>query len=336
MPTSPIAYPGSKWSTSRTPPLPRSPVASTAGPSRWLAIAGTHAYVADGFPSGLQVVDISNPASPAIVGSVSFSDAAMGVAVAGTHAYVAAHSSGLQVVDISNPASPVIVGGVDTPGAAFGVAVAGNHAYVADWTSGLQAVDISNPASPVIVGSLDIPGAAYGLAVAGTHAYVAEPAVGLEVVDISNPSSPAVVGSGGTPAAGYRVAVAGTHAYVAAGLRGLVILPSQCGEPTAVQLSTPHSAPHRLAQNRPNPFQGDFGTTAIGFELAHRSRATLRVFDTSGRLIRLLLDETLEPGQHEAFWDGRDGRGKAVASGIYFYRLNAGEFVQRHPLVRVR
>ena len=78
------------------------------------------------------MIDITNPASPQIVGSVDTPGYAYGVAVSGTYAYVADCDSGLQVIDITNPASPQIVGSVDTPGSAYGVAVSGTHAYVAD------------------------------------------------------------------------------------------------------------------------------------------------------------------------------------------------------------
>jgi hypothetical protein len=77
----------------------------------------------------LEVIDITNPPSPYIVGSMHVH--ASDVAVSGDYAYVA--GSGLKVIDITNPASPQLVGGVDTPGyVAVGVALSGGHAYVAD------------------------------------------------------------------------------------------------------------------------------------------------------------------------------------------------------------
>jgi hypothetical protein len=399
----------------------------TPGGGHGVAVAGTHAYVADRSGSGLQVVDISNPASPAIVGSVDTPGDAWGVGVAGNYAYVADYDGGLQVVDISNPASPAIVGSVGTPDYAFGVAVADNHAYVADRLSGLQVADISNPASPAIVGSVDTPGVALGVTVAGTHAYVADYESGLQIVNISNPALPVIVGSVDTPGEAYGVAVAGIHVYVADSGAGLQVILAQCAEPTSVEISSFEATPvpgaillswstsfefdhvgfhvHRstvaegayelvtpevieppgpyrfldsdvsvgttyfyrleamdrtdgraffgpvvvrmeapsaiglrdwLGQSHPNPFRGESERTAIRFELAGRTRATLEVFDASGRLVRLVLDETLEAGEHAGFWDGRNARGEAVGSGIYFYRLEAGEFSETRSLVRLK
>ena len=86
----------------------------TPGGAQGVTVSGTHAYVADR-SFGLQVIDISNPQSPARVGSVDTPGDAWGVTASGTHAYVADRSSGLQVIDISSPQSPAIVGSVDTP-----------------------------------------------------------------------------------------------------------------------------------------------------------------------------------------------------------------------------
>jgi hypothetical protein len=199
-----------------------------------VVVVGEHAYVAAS-ASGLQVIDITSPTSPEIVGSVDTPGGAKGVAVAGTHAYVADGPippelrSRLQVIDISDPTAPQIVGSVDTRYAINDVAVAGTHAYIADADSGLQVIDISEPASPEIVGSVDTPGIAYAVALAGSHAYVADGTYGgLQVIDISNPTSPRMVGSVKTPDWAKAVTVAGNLVFVADADSGLQIFPSQC------------------------------------------------------------------------------------------------------------
>ena len=94
---------------------------------------------------GTVMIDITNPASPAIVGSVDTPADASGVAVAGDYAYVADDFSGLRVVDIANPESPVIVGSVDNvdyPEYTDNVSVANGYAYVTSSEGVLQAIDI--------------------------------------------------------------------------------------------------------------------------------------------------------------------------------------------------
>jgi hypothetical protein len=91
------------------------------------------------------------------------------------------------------------------------------------------------------------------------------------------------------------------------------------GALTGVDESSP-SAPlvSQLLQNRPNPFNP---RTEIVFDLARDGLTRLAVFDAHGRMVRLLVDQALNRGRHEAQWDGLDQSGRAAASGVYFYRL---------------
>ena len=109
----------------------------------WVAVSETHAYVV-GWNSGLQVIDISTPSSPVIVGSFYDPSLPGAVAVSGTHAYVTT-GVGLQVIDISSPVSPVIVGSLATPGIATDLGVSETHVYVADSESGIQVVNRQCP-----------------------------------------------------------------------------------------------------------------------------------------------------------------------------------------------
>ncbi len=83
----------------------------------------------------------------------------------------------------------------------------------------------------------------------------------------------------------------------------------------------------------PNPFNP---STALSFVIPYGQHVDLSIYDSSGRLIRALLDQALEPGPHVAYWDGKDDRGVGVASGVYFARLEVGAAVARHKLVLVR
>lgn len=84
----------------------------------------------------------------------------------------------------------------------------------------------------------------------------------------------------------------------------------------------------------PNPFNP---TTTIAYDLAERRAVTLAVYDVSGRRVRTLVDgESTGPGRYERVWDGRDDGGRSVASGVYFYRLDAGGFAETRRMVLVK
>ncbi len=89
----------------------------------------------------------------------------------------------------------------------------------------------------------------------------------------------------------------------------------------------------RLAQARPNPFNP---STTIRFTLETGGIAEIDVFDPSGRLVTGLASGFYSAGIHETSWDGRDAEGRPVASGVYFYRLRAGDVVETRRMVLVR
>ncbi len=78
----------------------------------------------------------------------------------------------------------------------------------------------------------------------------------------------------------------------------------------------------QLAQSRPNP---GVGATLIRYALpADAARATLAVYDLSGRRVRTLVDGPVPAGAHEALWNGLSDSGHPANTGIYFYRLTVG------------
>jgi len=89
-----------------------------------------------------------------------------------------------------------------------------------------------------------------------------------------------------------------------------------------------------LEQNYPNPFNP---STSIRFSVPGSAgegvRVKLEVFNLRGQRIRCLLDETCEPGDHVVHWDGRSQNGESVQSGVYLYRVAAGEFSSVRKMV---
>lgn len=88
-----------------------------------------------------------------------------------------------------------------------------------------------------------------------------------------------------------------------------------------------------LSQNYPNPFNP---RTTIAFSLAQRANIRVAVYDVNGALVRTLANESRAPGAYELTWDGRDDGGRQVASGVYFYRLTAGNFTQTKKMVLLK
>ncbi|MBU8923301.1 MAG: M6 family metalloprotease domain-containing protein [Bacteroidales bacterium] len=88
-----------------------------------------------------------------------------------------------------------------------------------------------------------------------------------------------------------------------------------------------------LRQNYPNPFNP---TTRIVFAIGQSSNVSLRIYDVAGRLVRVLLNEKRDVGRYEEVWNGLDDRSGIVSSGVYFYRLIAGDQVRTRKMVLMR
>jgi hypothetical protein len=88
-----------------------------------------------------------------------------------------------------------------------------------------------------------------------------------------------------------------------------------------------------LFQNHPNPFNPN---TSIQFYIPRREQVSLKVYDVSGKLVRTLVDDRLDGGSHTYIWDGKNNRGKAVASGVYFYMLRSDSIRKARKAVLLR
>ncbi|MBW7996472.1 MAG: alpha/beta fold hydrolase [Candidatus Glassbacteria bacterium] len=87
-----------------------------------------------------------------------------------------------------------------------------------------------------------------------------------------------------------------------------------------------------LGQNVPNPFNPST-TVSFTVPVGPSHAVSLKIFDLRGKLIRTLVNELKETGTHQVIWDGTDESGRKVASGVYLYRMKAGEFVQTRKMV---
>ena len=88
-----------------------------------------------------------------------------------------------------------------------------------------------------------------------------------------------------------------------------------------------------LSQNFPNPFNSD---TVFRFELPQSGAVELTVFNIAGQQVATLVQGQREAGSYTLRWDGRDEGGKGLASGVYLYRLRAGEQVETRKLLILR
>jgi hypothetical protein len=133
--------------------------------------------------------------------------------------------------------------------------------------------------------------------------------------------------SGLTDTLDRALAVSGTNLFVGTSANGVWRRP--LSEITSVrQFSTEVPLHFELAQNYPNPFNP---TTTIVFSLPSRSFVSLKVFDAIGKEVSTLVSEELVVGTYSQQWDAT-----GLSSGVYFYRLHAGAFIETKRLLLLK
>jgi hypothetical protein len=88
-----------------------------------------------------------------------------------------------------------------------------------------------------------------------------------------------------------------------------------------------------LGQNYPNPFNP---TTTISFSIPQRSNVRLDIYDILGKQVATLVNESREAGNWNVEWNGLNRNGQHIASGVYFYRLEAGSFTSVKKMVMLK
>ena len=98
--------------------------------------------------------------------------------------------------------------------------------------------------------------------------------------------------------------------------------------------SEPAGEPDRpqVRQNAPNPFNSQ---TVISWFLMRQGPAQVEVYSLTGQRVAVLHQGPKKAGVHRVHWDGRDDRGRPLASGVYLYRLSTDENVQTRKLTLV-
>lgn len=197
-------------------PNPTSTLSTISSGGSTPRVVGNYLYVNNASTNTFKVVDVSNPSSPSVVGSVGVGSLPGGLAISGNYAYVANYNSNsLSVIDISNPSSPSIVSTTSVGTNPQGIFLSGNYLYMANQGgNSMTIVNVSNPAAPSVVSTTSIGTTPAFVAVSGNYAYVTCFSSNMYVLDVSNPASPTVAATLNVGSGSENISISGTKAYV--------------------------------------------------------------------------------------------------------------------------
>ncbi len=293
-----------------------------------IQIEGNIAYLASQ-TEGLIILNISNLNEISEIGYYESQGDALTLFIKGNFAYLTYGTIGLRIVDISNIGDPVQVGFYDTPGLCNGVYVTENYLFLADGHNGLLIIDLSNLDSINQVSQYKEDSLNFSIKqviVANNFAYLADRGFGVRILDLSDILLPKQVGYYKIDQGSNKICLAGNRIY-SINENGLTILKNDLitnMKNETKSLPTQYS----LSQNYPNPFNP---STMIKFGIPKESNVTLEVYNLLGQEVTQLVNQQLKAGYHEVEFNNSN-----LTSGIYFYRLQAGEFADTKKMLLLR
>jgi hypothetical protein len=296
-----------------------------------ITIIGDYAYVF-GYNPEACLFSLLNPEAPVLVDSILEVDSPI-LAVSDGLLYVARVMSvstiRFTVYNVANPASPQVVGVCQFPTHAFydyisDITVAGDYAFLAAPQSGMYTIDISNPSSPYQAAWVGMP--CRVLISSGNVLFRAEESR-ISMLDLSeNPLNPTCVGYYATDEVLYDMHIVNEYLLTVSSSQFRVY---QC-DGLSVTPSQPEIVPYEFALYPcyPNPFNS---STVLRFSLPQTEHTKLVIYDITGREVRILVDEVVDAGVHQVFFDGL-----TLSSGVYFAQLKIGHNVKMEKLVLLK
>jgi len=201
------------------------------GYAKGVHASGSRAYVAE-WGSGLQIIDASDPLSPAIIGSVE-TNHGNDVVVVGEQAYVVGSGSGFNIIDISNPSDPTIIGSKEIKNSqqlfldenkvyiktSYAYAIP-SHGVIRGY--GLVVLDISEPSNPMTLSNQTM-AYDYNLCASGDAVYISGHTE-LKILDYKELTNPIELGSLSIPGGANGIYLSGKTVYMAGGYSGFQII----------------------------------------------------------------------------------------------------------------
>jgi len=302
----------------------------TDGSVRDIKIVGfQYAFIADG-SKGLKVLDFSDLTQISLVLSKP-TGVANTIEIKDNYLFVANENKGIKVFNISDPINIVQIDSLDLPGSEFDISLSDSLLFVASNDYGIRIFNVSNPYDISEISNFKTKGYAIGVSTVGNFVYASCREKGVRIIDVSNPKEPIEAGYFLTTGTAFSSTPKDNLLFISdKGGRGLTVVANSILTGIEEEKNFAEISDYALMQNYPNPFNP---TTVINYVIPIESQITLKLFDILGNEVATLIDETKDAGVYS--YELSSNKLK-IASGVYIYRLIAGDFVKSKKLVLVK
>jgi hypothetical protein len=229
----------------------------------------------------------------------------------------------LWIVDITDPAHPNPLGNWYNMQFEEAVSISGNYAYLIGGSPELKIISITNPNNPAMVGQFYTNVYTYCLETTAGYAFLGT-LEGLDIVNVFDPTNPSLTDIYNTPSSARGISVSGANIIIA----NETCLMNLRFAPNAIESEQPIPGEFSLSQNYPNPFNTQ---TTIQYFLPTQSDVTIDIFDILGCKVETLAKGKKPAGAHHSVWDA-----SGQPSGIYFYKIKAGDKVETKKMVLMK
>lgn len=263
--------------------------------------------VANAQHAGIEVFDISDPASPQLLSFVNGLPERCYLESGGPH--------GPQVVCL---------------GGGYGVEPVGEFVYFFNPSVGLVTADFSDLTNPTVNFDSTNLHSGYLFAHHGNTLLQAN-YIWIHSYDIQNPQSPIYFEATSLSGVVFDLQVYSDYLYVA---NHYGLWTYHIG--TAVAVDDVNDAlPNAfgISQNYPNPFNAG---TVIDYAVDRHSQILIEVYNILGQKVKTLVNENKMPGRYRAEWDGNDAKGSPVASGVYLYKIKSDNFAETRKMLLLK
>lgn len=292
-----------------------------------LEIFGNYAYCAAW--NNFYVLDLTNIDSIQLVGTYTTPGDAVAVRAVENRVYLADNYGGFRIYDSTNPLALIELGNNSAQYSALSIDVQGNLVYIASGFNGLNIYNVNNPAQPQLVRHYTQNGSMMYVRVNGNYAYCAAYGNGLHVLNILNPTNVHRVGFYDPFNAIWKTLPL-TNECLTLGNQELTLYDVAQALPVIERVDDGATlSQYSLSQNYPNPFNRE---TRITYALPRVSTISLALYDVQGRLVQSLFRGlSQDAGTYSVTLNGA-----GLSSGVYYVKLNAGEFTQTIKIIYMK
>jgi hypothetical protein len=272
----------------------------------------------------ISIWDITGPHYPIHINTISLSDFCWEFIIEDSLLIASIGAGELKIYSLTNPGNPNLISVYPTEHEVQYIATQENY-IIGGTYAGFEVIDISNPILPNQVCFYSTPNM-YDLAAGNNYLYIAFAETGIKVYDVHNISNPQEVGYYDTKGIAWSVDCWDDKIFVADSRYGMPIIRNTLITNVNDQQASPSE--FQLSQNYPNPFNP---STKIKYSIPQSSNVELKIYDLLGNEMETLVNEEKVVGTYEIKWYAQN-----LPSGVYFYQLKAGQFIETKKMLLLK